>query len=291
MLGLLSVAVIIGVALYPREVAAEAVKRVVRVWNIDTFEGGKGSRTSFLKKTARKIAKRDKNVYYLISSMTVEGAEDAMQSGQIPDILSYGVGFDFDVGRALPLSYQFSGGQTEAGCLAVPWCRGEYALYSLTDDFTSAGNTVISCGGSNLPQVSAALADIQGEEVDSLTAYVGFLNGDYRYLLGTQRDACRFESRGAQVYKKILPAYSDLFQYVSVLSAEKREDCFLFLEELFSRETQEELSSIGMYAVQGEKSAERTVSAFSSRSALDELKKIARKKEDKENILKFLKNV
>ena len=279
LLGLLSVAVIIGVALYPREVAAEAVKRVVRVWNIDTFEGGKGSRTSFLKKTARKIAKRDKNVYYLISSMTVEGAEGAMQSGQIPDILSYGVGFDFDVGRALPLSYQFSGGQTEAGCLAVPWCRGEYALYSLTDDFTSAGNTVISCGGSNLPQVSAALADIQGEEVDSLTASVGFLNGDYRYLLGTQ------------VYKKILPAYSDLFQYVSVLSAEKREDCFLFLEELFSRETQEELSSIGMYAVQGEKSAERTVSAFSSRSALDELKEIARKKEDKENILKFLKNV
>ncbi len=29
-------------------------KRVVRIWNLDTFEGGKGSRTSFLKKIARR---------------------------------------------------------------------------------------------------------------------------------------------------------------------------------------------------------------------------------------------
>ncbi len=291
MLGLLSVAVLIGVALYPREAVAEVQKRVVRIWNIDTFEGGKGSRTAFLKNVARQVSKRDQNVYYLITSMTCEGAEEAFGSGQTPDIVSYGVGFDLAPEYALPLPYEFAGGRTDAGCLAVPWCRGEYALYSLSEDFSAAGSTVISCGGSNLPQVSAALAEIEGEEMDSLTAYVGFLNGDFRYLLGTQRDACRFESRGAQVYKKDLPAYCDLYQYISVLSSEKRTDCFAFLETLLSAEIQGTLHQIGMYSVGELDRAERTVSAFSSRSALDELKELARRKEDKENILKFLQNV
>ncbi len=75
-------------------------------------------------------------------------------------------------------------------------------------------------------EVAAALNNLSGEEIDSLSAYVAFLNGKYRYLLGTQRDRCRFVSRGVEVYEKPLNEFCDLYQYVSVLSAEKRSECF-----------------------------------------------------------------
>ena len=46
---LLLAAVVLAVALFPRQSAAEGESvRIVRVWNVDTFEGGKGSRTAFL---------------------------------------------------------------------------------------------------------------------------------------------------------------------------------------------------------------------------------------------------
>ena len=49
---LLAAAVIVFVPQKSKE--AEA-RTVVRVWNIDTFEGGKGSRTAFLKSVAREL--------------------------------------------------------------------------------------------------------------------------------------------------------------------------------------------------------------------------------------------
>ena len=64
-------AVVFAVAFYPRskeEGKSEEVKKVIRVWNVDTFEGGKGSRTNFLKRAAAKIEKKNKGVYYLITS-------------------------------------------------------------------------------------------------------------------------------------------------------------------------------------------------------------------------------
>ena len=44
---------------------------------MDTFEGGKGSRTSFLQRVAR-LAEHG-NTYYRVLSYTAEGAQAAMQ--------------------------------------------------------------------------------------------------------------------------------------------------------------------------------------------------------------------
>lgn len=284
-------AVALTVAFYPNEHTARAErKRVVRIWNVDTFEGGKGSRTAFLKKAASIVEKRDQNVYYLISSYTPDGANAAFEGGEKPDILSFGVGLSAYAECSLPLPYTFSGGETEDGCLAYPWCRGEYVLFSLTEDFEADGAVAISCGGSNLPQVAAALAGIEGEEVDSLSAYVSFLNGNYRYLLGTQRDACRFASRGVSYFSKPLDAYCDLYQYISVLTAEKREDCFAFLDVLLSERVQSALVDIGMYPVKSGR-AERTVSVFSGEQALQTLAQTARSAESLKKLDKYLKNI
>lgn len=288
----------LAVALYPDGKSAsgeEEQKRIVRVWNVDTFEGGRGSRTAFLKRVANTVKKS--GVYYLVSDYTVEGAEAAFAKGDAPDVLSFGVGFSLAEARSLPLSRSFAGGETERGCLAYPWCRGGYALYSLTDGFEEAGKTVISLGRGNLPEVAAALAGIDGEYAESLTAYVDFLNGKYRYLLGTQRDLSRFAARGTQVFFKPLTGFCDILQYVSVLSAQKREECLAFVEALLSADTQAALSDIGMYPLTGGSGIaaeiERTVGVFTPTETLDEIRTAARAEAGTggKNILKFLKNV
>ncbi len=286
-------AVIVAVAFYPRSKAegnGEEIKKVIRVWNVDTFEGGKGSRTSFLKRAASKIEKRNKHVYYLISSYTEEGANRAFASGQRPDVLSFGIGVSAYFESSLPLPYSFAGGEAEGGCYAYPWCRGEYYLFSLKDDFEEEGATAISSGGNNLVEVAAALNNLTGERIDSLSAYVAFLNGQYRYLLGTQRDKCRFVSRGVEVYEKPLNEFCDLYQYISILSAEKREDCLTFVKTLLSEEVQKELATIGMFSVKSGETL-RTVSAFTDGASLSAIRDAANGSEPVKILDKFLKNI
>ena len=260
---------------------AEA-RTVVRVWNIDTFEGGKGSRTAFLKSVAREL---QGEAYYLVTSYTLEGALSAFAEGNAPDVLSFGVGLSAFAERLLPLPHSFAGGELGGKTLAYPWCMGGYYLFSLTD-FEGDGRTALSVGGENLPAVAARLEGISGEETESVAAYTGFLSGKYRYLLGTQRDVCRFQARGAIVQARPLTKYCDLYQYIGILSSEKRDASLAFVEALLSPEVQGRLSQIGMFPL--ENNAERTVSVFSSREALGRLAAAAREGDVPEKYLKSI---
>ncbi len=285
---LLAAALIFACAFYPKEEETPSpVRQVVRVWNVDTFEGGKGSRTAFLKSVARRVEKETEGVYFLVLSLTAEGARTAFAEGNFPDMLSFGIGLSEFAEISLPLPYSFAGGEMGGKTLAYPWCAGRYYLFSLSDDFKEEGTTAISCGGSNLPKVAASLSGIEGEELSSLTAYTAFLNGKYRYLLGTQRDICRFEARNVTVYQKPLDGYCDLYQYISVLSAEKKGVCLAFLEELLSPKTQETLSSLGMFSLQ-KTAAERTSGAFLSEEGRAALLGAV---QDGKNLEKFLKSI
>lgn len=284
-------AVVMATVFFPKGKPEEtSVPRVVRVWHIDTFEGGKGSRASFLKDAARKVEKEDKSVYYLVSTYTAEGASAAAAEGNYPDLLSFGIGFSDFTERFLPLSYRFAGGETDGGFLAYPWCAGRYSLFSLDDNFEDGGAVAVSSHGSNLSELAAYLNGIEGERVESTAAYVDFLNKKYRYLLGTQRDECRFQTRGVSVYRKDLTEFCDLYQYIACLSAEKHADCLKFLRILLSEEVQNGLSSIGMFPL-SETHASKTVSVFSSSEALLSLTEAARAKSDRKNIDKFLKSI
>ena len=276
---LLAAAVIVFVPQKSKE--AEA-RTVVRVWNIDTFEGGKGSRTAFLKSVAREL---QGEAYYLVTSYTLEGALSAFAEGEAPDVLSFGVGLSEFAERLLPLPYSFAGGELGGKTLAYPWCMGGYYLFSLTD-FEGDGRTALSVGGENLPAVAARLEGITGEEAESVAAYTGFLSGKYRYLLGTQRDVCRFQARGISVQARPLTKYCDLYQYIGILSSEKRDASLAFVEALLSPEVQGRLSQIGMFPL--ENNAERTVSVFSSREALGRLAAAAREGDVPEKYLKSI---
>ena len=276
---LLAAAVIVFV---PQKSEKAETRTVVRVWNIDTFEGGKGSRTAFLKSVARELKGE---AYYLVTSYTPEGALSAFAEGDAPDVLSFGVGLSEFAERLLPLPYSFAGGELGGKTLAYPWCMGGYYLFSLTD-FEGEGRTVLSVGGENLPAVAARLEGISGEETESVAAYTGFLSGKYRYLLGTQRDVCRFQARGVIVQARPLAKYCDLYQYIGILSSEKRDASLAFVEALLSPEVQGRLSEIGMFPL--ENNAERTVSVFSSREALGRLAAAAREGDVPEKYLKSI---
>ncbi len=283
-------AVFFAVIFFPERQSAAAESRIVTIWNVDTFEGGRGSRTSFLKTVARRAEKELDGVRFLVTSYTVEGAEAAFGAGSYPDLLSFGVGLSSFAERCLALPYSFAGGMLDGACRAVPWCKGGYFLFSLDGDFAAAGETAISVGGKNLPALSAGYASIAGTETDSQAAYTGFLSGKFRYLLGTQRDICRFASRNMQVASRPLPAYNDLFQYISVLSPRHREDCFTFLDILLGKETEKTLGSIGMFAVE-EGSGERTVNVFSDGAALERLAALAGQGGDIKKLDKYLKTI
>ena len=208
-------------------------KKVISVWNVDTFEGGKGSRTSFLNSVAKQLEKEG-DVLFMVSSKTVEGAKLSLQNGELPDLLSFGMGFEVGVSIG------------KADC----WCMGKYALFSKSGVLAepNASNTVVSCGGENLPLVAAALYGFSGgmTEAKSLQAYVDFLSGKYTYLLGTQRDAQRLIARGVEVNVLPLNGFSDLKQYIAVIHSENKRICEAFIEKLMAEETQRSLSKIGM---------------------------------------------
>ena len=223
---------------------------VLRLWHIDGFEGGKGSRASFLKRVATEYRKKRSGAFVLVSSYTKEGAKEAFSRGEYPDMLSFSVGTCPPIERCIPLSFfSFFGANYGGSQLALPWCKGGYALYAKVGctSTPTAENTVVSVGGNNLPIVAACFEGLSGaKEQPSITAYTEFLAGKYDWLLGTQRDFHRFSSRGVETTMRALTAYSDLYQYIAVLNGERSAHCEEFLRLLFSDAWQDKLSSVGM---------------------------------------------
>ena len=103
-------------------------KTVLTIWNVDTFEGGKGSRTTFLNTVAKELEKDGKSIY-MVFSKTLEGLDSAFQKGEMPDMLSFGLGVDVSM-------------KNQAYC----WCMGKYALFSKVGQSVEANssNTVMS---------------------------------------------------------------------------------------------------------------------------------------------------
>lgn len=270
---LLLAALVLSVLIYPRGSPTEASQSiVVRIWNVDTFEGGKGSRASFLKRVAGRAEQEQNGVFYHVTVYTLHGIREAFAKGERPDILSFGVGIG-SIDGMIPLGESFGGRD-----IAVPWCRGAYYLFSLSDNLPEQGapdgRTVLSSGGTNLVEASAYFAGISGTTEESLTAYLSFLSGRYDFMLGTQRDICRFASRGVNFYSRLLPVYCDLYQYISILSEDKLDVCQAFVKLLLSEEVQNSLYEIGMYPAKGAQG--RSVDFFSSAERLSEVRSMLR---------------
>ncbi len=181
-------------------------KSVLQLWQIDSFEGGKGSRADYLQKKANAFSK-EYGAYVTVTALSAEAAVLNLENGNIPDLISYGAGI--------------CGLESYIGSFTT-WCHGGYCLLAVDGnaDFTdvNAENTVINSGKNNYTAAAAMFYGLQNAEYEKPSgAYVKLINGDYKYLLGTQRDIFRLKTRGVGFTVKPVTEFNDLYQNISVV--------------------------------------------------------------------------
>lgn len=229
---------------FPDDAADSPPETILRIWNIDTFEGGKGSRTAFLNRAALRYGKAH-NIHFLVSSLTAEGAEIALSQGNCPDLISYGPGVPAIADVATSESYV--------------WCYGKYCLFSKpgTDGLPNSENTLISENGNALSVLAWRYLNMSESPpvMDSVAAYVKFMQSkEASFFLGTQRDVFRFRSREFSVEVSALADFTDLMQYIVITATQEEEFAAAmgFCKYLLSSEMQQTLTDIGMFSLYGE---------------------------------------
>ncbi|MBQ9734792.1 MAG: hypothetical protein IJV95_02915 [Clostridia bacterium] len=271
----------------------DGYKGIITLWQIDSFEGGVGSRKQFLLKAARAFEKQNSGVLVMVISHTPTSVEENIKNGIYPDIISYGAGVDVKGYSELKVSRTVNGGIVGEKTFATAWCRGGYAIIAnpeLTDNVSNElDSLIVSQGELNCPLVALLLEDVKVKNIEILKpmdAYIKFTQGKSKYFLGTQRDINRLSSRGFEVIVKPLTAYNDLYQYLSVTSKEenKRHYSEKFIDYLLSDKVQKDLSKIGMLSPfidvvnenphlnsMQENFSFSTISAFTSRLTIEEI--------------------
>ena len=295
----------------PMDDSKENYKAIIEVWQIDSFEGGKGSRTAFLRKVASSFSKTHPSVLFLIVSHTVSSAKTLVEKGEYPDIISYG-------GNCLDLSCELlslkSFNQNDGGVLGknrymVAWCKGGY--FEITHaGVKRAEKVIVSQGEYNLGCVAKAFSSYHTEQAEvyiPTDAYTTFLSYKNSVLIGTQRDIFRLKSRELPVNITPIYEYCDLYQYLSVVnkSDDKNAYSMQFVNYLLSEKVQRTLTDIGMTSCvyknlyeQGEpfsnlesKNTNYTVSPYASKTGLREINELALRINNTNDILKLLKHL
>lgn len=185
---------------------ADEAETVLRIWQIDGFEGGRGSRADYLQKAGNEYGEKY-GCYVTVTSLSSDAARLNLAHGNKPDIISYPAGM-------YGLENYITGGQV--------WCNGAYCFLTLNGDFSdiSADNTVMNAGKENFVKAVSILCGISGCKEEKPTgAYLKLIDGQYKYLLGTQRDVYRLKTRGVSFLVKPVSEYNDLYQNISVVSS------------------------------------------------------------------------
>ncbi len=285
-------------------------KKIITVWQIDSFEGGSGSRRKFLLDVARAFEKINKGVLVTVVNYTVSGAEAAFSENIRPDLVSYGNGLNVEGMSEISADKPSKYGKIGDKCFAEAWCRGAYMLFENSDcNLKSREKTVVSQAEYTIPLVAYALegnAYVDAEVLSPMNAYVKFVSGNARYLLGTQRDAVRLKNRGFTAKTTVLKSFSDLNQFISLTSsdAEKSVLAERFINFLLSDEIQSRLNEINMFsqylvvrydeepfAEAANTTAKFGLSPFLSKEELSDLRRFAHKaaQGNEESLIKIKK--
>lgn len=211
---------------------------VLTLWQIDSFEGGKGSRAGYLQNIGNRFAEEG-GCYVNVVALTSAAAIENLAAGAVPDLISYGAGMcgiETLIGGKKPYT---------------TWAHGGYCFLSVDEsaDFSDINteNTVVNCGTENLAGAAALLCGIKGAATDKPTgAYVSLINGNFKYLLGTQRDIYRLKTRGADFKVKAVTEFNDLYQNISVTA--KNSEKFFYGEKFvdYLMNCNSELTKLGL---------------------------------------------
>lgn len=290
-------------------------KTIITVWQVDTFEGGSGSRQRFLSDAARAFEKRNDGVLITVTSYTPAGVKENFAAGVKPDLISYGGGVE--TGGLAEINVRGEGAEEKEKekRFAAAWCRGVYALFENPAALKKEYETLtVSAGEYTLPLVALALEERsdyfslteKAEELPPLDAYIKFVSGKSKYLLGTQRDAVRLKNRGFSAKITPLSRFSDLNQYISITSTDALKTVYAerFVEYVLSDEVQKKLNGINMFSpylktgyddadfcAMAAVEPEKTLSPFTGAAELGELRELSRAaaRGDGESLLKIKK--
>lgn len=122
---------------------------IITLWNVDTFEGGSSSRSSFLNNVAMKFEKQNKGAYIKVENLTVDEMVANINAGKIPNMFSFGTGVSgylkehmsvlkTSIGAKLKSNF-YSAGLDGGNLKAVAWCYSVYSLISTTEKIENSG--------------------------------------------------------------------------------------------------------------------------------------------------------
>lgn len=242
---------------------------ILELWNVDTFEGGSVSRTSWLEKRAIEFESEHRGTFVVVENITPEQLVLNLENGNLPDMISFGIGVgenlvsylqsfetDFAIRQDLVSFGKFNG-----RTLAVPYLLGGYSIIKSTNGL----NNVVGVGLNSYtcPLLSLVLNDESvgsffesNFQLTSYDAYDQYLKQKFGILIGTQRDVYRTNNRVQKAMLteqdyKFLSGFTDLIQYVGITTreVEAKDVCQMFVQKLLSKTSQDSLKNIGMFSV------------------------------------------
>lgn len=230
-------------------------KQVLSVWQIDTFSGGKGSRTAFLRKVANAYSKKHPEVLFLVVNHTLDSATKSISEGKIPDLISYGGNGLTFVEKFVKLkNYDVLDGDYNNDRYAVSWCKGGYFAIKKGN---GEKNIIQDVNGGNIYLALTEEQDkLENFEICSEDyAYSLFLRTNNATLYGNQRNIVRLVNSGINFTSTPLTYFNDMFQYISITSTNGEKIAFAntFIDYLLSEEVQKKLVDISMFSVNGYK--------------------------------------
>lgn len=120
---------------------------IIEIWNIDTFESGSKSKSSYLNEVALDFQKKFKGCYVMVRNLTEIECGNLIKSGEFPDLFScsYGVAEKikpylqkFD-NQDFNLRQNFlTAGKVNEELFGVAWCCGLYSLISTKKSLENA---------------------------------------------------------------------------------------------------------------------------------------------------------
>ncbi len=205
----------------------------LKLWHIDSFEGGSGNRAEFLNRIAVKYHAKKTSCYVVVQTLTEEEAINAISNGNLPDLISFShhiANHFYDKLQKLELKsparteiQKFA--EKDGKTYAIPWYMSGYCLIGnsavdervLTqlsvDTAYSFGNPdaknpkfAYTAGLKNsyaqvaMLENSTARANLKScdpkmLEKTSFEAYSDFTKNNAAVLLGTARDFYRVQNR------------------------------------------------------------------------------------------------
>lgn len=222
-------------------------EQILTLWHVETFEGGVGSRGDFINGRAVEFGEKGRHV--LVKTHTAESAKAALEKGEKPDLVSFGIGADFVVPLVKQVTLTVAGDKIKSR--AFVWAQGGYFLFRKSGDETPVKTLTISDGGKNLPHGAVRLTGVKYENIEtvkSTDAYLKLISGKTDAMIGTQRDIRRFTVKNYAYIATPLEKYNDLYQYVAITTDDENKlpTAKAFAEYLLSEKTAKKISSLYM---------------------------------------------